>query len=137
MRIDARGDLRCHLDADPASAEVFAHAFDEAVSPIADPRYLLPCWRLPASAAGPARLVGPDAVGHRFGSPDRTELGARAQRAGHEEGQSGGLRCTSWDTWIGGGDPVYTRNPEGAGTLAAVRGSDPWGLTSVLRLRWR
>src|SRR5699024_4842174 len=32
MRIDARGDLRCHLDADPASAEVFAHAFDEAVS---------------------------------------------------------------------------------------------------------
>src|SRR5699024_11211890 len=47
MRIDARGDLRCHLDADPASAEVFAHAFDEAVSPIADPRYLLPCWRLP------------------------------------------------------------------------------------------
>jgi hypothetical protein len=43
----------------------------------------------------------------------------------------------AWDTWIGGGDPVYTRNPEGAGTLAAVRGGDPWGLTSVLRLRWR
>ena len=136
MRIDARGDLRCHLDADPASAEVFAHAFDEAVSPIADPRYLLPCWRLPAQPPGLrgwwTRMRWGTGSAHRTAPnwvPVPSVLGTKKARAV--------AFAAVWDTWIGGGDPVYTRNPEGAGTLAAVRGSDPWGLTSVLRLRWR
>ncbi|HHX47538.1 MAG TPA: hypothetical protein GX718_09245, partial [Brevibacterium sp.] len=45
--------------------------------------------------------------------------------------------AVAWDTWVGGGEPIYTRNPDGAGILAAVRGGDPWGMTSVLRMRWR
>ncbi|WP_423058528.1 DEAD/DEAH box helicase family protein [Brevibacterium linens] len=136
MAIDARGDLRCHLDADPASAEVFALAFDEAVSPIGDPRYLLPCWRLPSRAhgvrswwtrmrwgTGTAQKTDPIWVGVP------TVLGTKKERAV--------AFAAAWDTWIGGGEPIYTRNPDGAGLLAAVRGGDPWGMTSVLRMRWR
>ncbi|UVI35731.1 DEAD/DEAH box helicase family protein [Brevibacterium spongiae] len=136
MTIDAHGDLRCHLDADPASAEAFALALDEAVSPIGDPRYLLPCWRLLTRAdglrgwwtqmrwgIGAAQEADPIWVGVP------TVLGTKKERAV--------AFARAWDIWIGGGDPVYTRNPDGAGILAAVRGGNPWRLTSVLRTRWR
>ena len=136
MTIDARGDLRCHLDADPASAEVFALALDEAVSPVGDPRYLLPCWRLPSRThgvrgwltqmrwgTGSAQTADPIWVGVP------TVLGTKKDRAT--------VFAAAWETWIGGGEPIYTRNPDGAGILAAVRGGDPWGMTSVLRMRWR
>ncbi|WP_432789920.1 DEAD/DEAH box helicase family protein [Brevibacterium sp. K11IcPPYGO002] len=136
MRIDARGDLRCHLDADPASAEAFALALDDAVSPIGDPRYLLPCWQLPRRAhglrgwwtqlrwgTGTAQKADPIWVGVP------AVLGTKKERAV--------AFAAAWDTWIGGGEPIYTRSPGGAGILAAVRGGDPWSMTSVLRMRWR
>lgn len=136
VTIDVRGDLRCHLDADSASAEVFALALDEAVSPIGDPRYLLPCWRLPSRGdglrglltqmrwgTGAAQTADPIWVGVP------TVLGTKKERAV--------AFAVAWDTWVGGGEPIYTRNPDGAGILAAVRGGDPWGMTSVLRMRWR
>ncbi|AMT95044.1 hypothetical protein A2T55_16090 [Brevibacterium linens] len=136
MTIDVRGALRCHLDADPASAEVFALALDEAVSPIGDPRYLLPCWRLPSRAdglrgwltqmrwgIGAAQKADPIWVGVP------TVLGTKKERAV--------TFAAAWNTWVGGGNPIYTRNPDGAGILAAVRGGDPWGMTAVLRMSWR
>ncbi len=46
VSIDACGGQRIHLDADPGSAEIFALALDEAVSPISGPRYLVPGWHL-------------------------------------------------------------------------------------------
>ncbi|TGD29652.1 DEAD/DEAH box helicase [Brevibacterium sp. S22] len=136
MAIDSHGDLRCHLDADPASAEVFALALDEAVSPIGDPRYLLPCWRLPSHVHGLCGWWTRMRWGIAAAQEDApiwvgvpTVLGTKKDRAM--------VFAAAWDTWIGGGDPVYTRNPDGAGVLVAVRGGDPWGLTSVLRMRWR
>ena len=44
--------------------------------------------------------------------------------------------AASWQTWVGGGPAVYTGNPEGAGALAASRGTNPLDATSVLRLSW-
>ncbi|MGO1348238.1 MAG: hypothetical protein ACTMIL_05290, partial [Brevibacterium aurantiacum] len=42
----------------------------------------------------------------------------------------------AWNRWIGGGEAVYTRNPEGAGVLTAYRGTNPMQMTSVLRTSW-
>ncbi|WP_193627307.1 DEAD/DEAH box helicase family protein [Brevibacterium sp. CFH 10365] len=136
LTIDSHGDLRCHLDADPASAEAFALALDEAVSPIGDPRYLLPCWQLPPLDHGlrgwwtrMRRGIGAPREAEPIWVGVPTVLGTKKDRAA--------AFAAAWDAWIGGGHPVYTRNPDGAGILAAVRGGDPWGLTSVLRMRWR
>jgi superfamily II DNA or RNA helicase len=136
LRVDDRGELRCHLDADPASAETFALALDEAVSPIADPRYLLPSWHLGPRPPGLAGLWAQLRTG--LGAPQQEQpvwmcvpsvLGAKKERAQ--------AYARAWSSWVGGGEAVYTRNPDGAGTLVSVRGSEPLALTSVLRTSWR
>lgn len=136
ISVDARGDLRCHLDADARSAEVFALALDEAVSPIADPRYLVSRWSLPQTSTGARGLW------------ERLQLGwSNAQQSDpvwHAVPSALGTRRESalaysqaWDRWIGGGEAIYTRNPEGAGVLTAYRGTNPMQLASVLRTSWR
>ena len=42
----------------------------------------------------------------------------------------------AWDRWVGGGAPVYTGSPAGAGVLAGQRGSDPFDVTTVIRREW-
>ncbi|WP_231443259.1 DEAD/DEAH box helicase family protein [Brevibacterium zhoupengii] len=135
IRVDARGDLRCHLDADARSAEAFALALDEAVSPIADPRYLVPRWALPHPQEGIRVLAErlrcgwssmqqSDPVWHAVPST----LGTRRESAL--------AYAQAWDRWVGGGETVYTRNPEGAGILTAYRGTNPMRMSSVLRTSW-
>ncbi|GAA1549490.1 DEAD/DEAH box helicase family protein [Brevibacterium picturae] len=135
IRVDVSGDLRCHLDADAQSAEVFALALDEAVSPIADPRYLVPRWSLPQPSIGARGLwerlkVGwsnaqqSDPVWHAVPSA----LGRRREPAL--------AYSQAWNRWIGGGEAIYTRNPEGAGVVTAYRGTNPMQMTSVLRTSW-
>ncbi|MGC3020405.1 MULTISPECIES: DEAD/DEAH box helicase family protein [unclassified Brevibacterium] len=135
VRIDARGDLRCHLDADARSAEAFALALDEVVSPITDPRYLLPRWHLPPGnpgirgwwdqlRAGIGSAHERDPVWHAVPSV----LGTNRELAD--------AFAASWGSWIGGGGAVYTRNTDGAGILVSVRSANPLELTSVLRTTW-
>jgi len=42
----------------------------------------------------------------------------------------------AWRRWVGGGDPVRTRSPQGEGILVTHRGSDPFDVTTVLRVQW-
>ena len=42
----------------------------------------------------------------------------------------------AWHRWVGGGPAVYTGSPEGAGVLAAQRGSDPFDVATVMRRHW-
>ena len=135
IRVDARGDLRCHLDADEQSAETFALALDEAVSPIADPRYLVPRWSLPQPKSGLrgkreqvrsgwAKAQQKDSVWHAVPSV----LGANKESAR--------AYAQAWNRWVGGGEALYTRNQQGAGILTAYRGANPMQMTSVLRTSW-
>lgn len=135
IRVDARGDLRCHLEADAQSAEVFALALDEAVSPIADPRYLIPRWSLPQSqpglrgywaqvTSGWGRAHENDPVWHVVPSV----LGAKRESAQ--------AYARAWNRWVGGGEAVYTRNTEATGILTAYRGTNPMQMSSVLRTSW-
>jgi hypothetical protein len=131
--LDHDGEYRCVLHGVPeAEAAVFATALDEAVSPIVSPRYLLPRWVLSARERSwwAALRAGLGAV-----HPDRVVwhavpavLGTNAERAA--------AYAAAWDHWVGGGEPVYTGSPEGAGVLAAQQGADPFAASTVMRRLW-
>lgn len=136
VEIDADGEYRCVLDGvDPATSTRFATALDEAVSPMTAPRYVLPRWVLDPSPQGGAGWAVDLRTGVGTLRPDAvvwhsvpTVLGVRAERA-H-------AYAVAWNRWVGGGPVVYTGNPEGAGILAANRGSDPFDVTTAMRTVW-
>ena len=139
--VDHEGEYRCLLrDVSEVEAEVFVDALEEAVAPIALPRYLVPRWvrtkharkgavgrwgeRWSAMLAGFGRIRSDGVVWHAV----PTVLGVNAERAA--------AYAKAWDHWIGGGDPVYTGSPEGQGILAANQGTDPFDASTVMRRQW-
>jgi hypothetical protein len=139
--VDHEGEYRCLLrDVSEVEAAVFVDALEEAVSPIALPRYLVPRWvrtsrarttavgrwagRWSALLAGFGRIRSDGVVYHAVPSV----LGVNAERAT--------AYAKAWDHWVGGGDPVYTGSPEGQGILAANQGSDPFDASTVMRRQW-
>lgn len=130
--VDSDGQLRFVLDSghpDQDDSAVFAAALAELVAPVAAPRYLVPRY-LP-HPPGLLDTVRPLASYRPSGvvwHPVPTVLGANAGRAQ--------AFADAWQRWLGGGPAVYTQAPEGAGVLAASRGTSPLDATSVLRLTW-
>lgn len=133
VELDDHGSHRCVLQGvDAPVSATFATALDEAVSPMASPRYVVPRRVLtgPADNGHGARaalgLLRSDAeVWHSV----PTMLGTTGRRAREFAG--------AWDRWVGGGEAVYTGSPEGEGVLVTHRGSDPFAVTTVLRSSWR
>jgi superfamily II DNA or RNA helicase len=131
--VDHEGEYRCLLhDVDEAEAGLFVTALDEAVSPVVNPRYLLPRWVLSrkerswwsALRAGLGSVHPDGVVWHAV----PTVLGVNAERAE--------AYAAAWDHWVGGGGVVYTGSPEGAGVLAAQQGTDPFAASTVMRRHW-
>jgi superfamily II DNA or RNA helicase len=137
VTVDADGEYRCALDGvAPEVSAMFATALDEVVSPMTTPRYVLPRYVVDAPPPGVAgHLAGLAAATGRVRPTGEvwhsvpTVLGVRAEYARHF--------ASAWDTWVGGGAPVYTHSPEGEGVLVTHRGSDPFDATTALRLHWR
>jgi superfamily II DNA or RNA helicase len=133
VEIDVGGVRRCSMVAvSPDVSATFATALDEVVSPMAQPRYVVPRWVLhdPVDNADGARAalgrLRPDGeVWHTV----PTALGTTGKRAK--------VFAVAWDRWVGGGAAVYTGSPEGEGVLVTHRGSDPFDVTTVLRTQWR
>ncbi len=129
------GEIRVVLEAaSREESEAFAVALAELIDPVRDPRYLVPrpVLTFPGaddattpSAYLPLTRVRPAGV---VWHPVPTVLGVNARRAQRF--------ATAWHAWVGGGAAVYTRTPEGAGILAAARGTAPLASGSVLRLDW-
>ncbi len=132
LDLDTDGEYRCHLaDVPEHQSEVFATALDEAVSPVLEPRYLVP-----------RHVVVPDgspreALRAAYGRVEAAHVAWHAVPAvlGVNAGRAAAY-ARAWDHWVGGGDPLYTGNPQGAGVLAANRGSDPFDVVTVMRRRW-
>lgn len=128
--VAADGALRFRLETpDPEESAVFADALAELVAPIRAPRYLVP--RYVAAAPTTRDLLSPLAAHRPSGvvwHPVPTVLAVRAELAQAFAG--------AWQQWVGGGPAVYTGGPEGAGALAASRGTNPLEAGSVLRLGW-
>jgi superfamily II DNA or RNA helicase len=130
--IDDEGDYRCALEGvSPEVSATFATALDEVVSPMADPRYVVPRWVLadPVDNSHGLKValgtLRPDGeVWHSV----PTVLGTTRKRAQ--------AFARAWDRWVGGGAAVYTGSPEGEGVLVTNRGRDPFDVTTVLRTTW-
>jgi hypothetical protein len=131
------GSYRTRLGGVPAGeSAVFTTALDEVLSPLAQPRYVVPRLivsppRGPLAAAGLAarRLV----TGHLPGSvvyhAVPSALGARKQLAAAFE--------RAWNKRVSPGKMLFTGSPEGTGILAAQRGDDPFAVTTQIRTLWR
>jgi superfamily II DNA or RNA helicase len=137
VTVDADGGYRCALDGvSPDVSALFATALDEVVSPMTTPRYVIPRYVADPPPPGPAGCRAGFAAANGLARPSGevwhsvpTVLGVRAEYAR--------LFASAWDTWVGGGAPVYTNSPEGEGILVTHRGSDPFDVTTALRLHWR
>lgn len=129
---DGTGAYAVRLDGVPSdAAEHFATALDEVLSPLADPRYLLP--RYVVHAAGPG--AGFRARGRRPVANSVVHHAVPALVGGNRA--SVDTYATAWHRWVSAGAPCYTRSPEGAGLRAAQAGASPLDAGTQLRLAWR
>ena len=119
--------------ADEPTTARFARSLEEAVSPMAAPRYVVSRAVTPPPQ-GWSGLVR----GLRWATGPRPE-----QEAWHTvPAELGRTRETAdayaaaWAHWVGGGRTLYTGSPDGAGVLATHRGQDPFDVTCVLRRVW-
>jgi superfamily II DNA or RNA helicase len=139
VRVEAQpdGSYRARLEEVPAAeSALFAEALDEVLSPLSQPRYVIPRLILapPAGRAAAARLalrrlitghVPATVVYHAV----PTALSGNKKLATAFE--------RAWNDRVGPGAVVYAGSPEGTGILAAQRGDDPFALTTQIRTLWR
>jgi superfamily II DNA or RNA helicase len=129
---DETGAYRVELSGVPSDASaLFATAFDEAVSPLASPRYVIPRYVLDPPSMGDAfralcRRSGPNVVVHHA-IPSALAENRRLAYA----------FSRAWNTYVSAGAPLYTRSPEGAGVLAGQAGGSPLEVTTAMRVTWR
>ena len=128
------GDVSFTLAADEESVSAtFAAAFEEVLSPMSGPRYVVPRWVTspPRGYAGLVRgltaLEGRIADGEVWHTVPSVLAANRARADAFAD---------AWDHWVGGGRPVLASTPEGAGVLATHRGQDPFAVTCVIRRVW-
>ena len=130
-RIEPDGSYRLSLaDVDTTTSERFALALDELLTPMAAPRYVIPRYVL--DPAGP-----PKARAWLDGTAraDGVVYHAVPSVFGQNRSRSAAF-AAAWNTWVSGGEPVYTNTPEGEGVLATHRGEDPLSASTVLRVAW-
>lgn len=113
-------------------SQLFVSALDEVLAPIGSPRYVIPRYVLSRPTnlrrAGRRLLKGaaePNGVVYHA-VPSLLGVNAKYARAFER----------AWARWVSNGSALYTGSPEGAGVLAAYRGHDPFGVTTLLRLAW-
>lgn len=131
------GGYRARLrDVSAAESVMFATALDEVLSPLAQPRYIVPRLFLPRPAGRRAaialavrrltsRSVPATVVYHAVPAA----LGANRKLAQ--------VFARAWNARVGPGELLYTGSPEGTGILAAQRGDDPFAVTTQIRTLWR
>lgn len=133
----ADGGYRARLgDVTAGESEVFTSALDDVLSPLAQPRYVIPRLIVepPAGlAAGYAMALRRLVLGRLPGSvvyhAVPAVLAANKSLATCFE--------RAWNARVSPGTLVYAGSPEGAGILAAQRGDDPFAVTTQIRTLWR
>jgi hypothetical protein len=123
--------------ASAAESATFAAALDEVLSPLAQPRYIVPRLFVapPASTRAALRLTwrhhlpggGLPATVVYHAVPTVLGVNARLART----------FARAWNQRVSPGTLLYTGSPEGAGILAAQRGDDPFDVTTQIRTLWR
>jgi hypothetical protein len=135
--VEPDGTYRVELTDVPTAISLrFTRALDELISPIVEPRWLIPRYELTAlpseprdrRAAARAWLRGRAPLNAVVYHPVPALFARSAKRldafAGH------------WQRWICPGAPLAAETPEGQGVLVAVRGNSPLDATTALRVAW-
>lgn len=132
------GSYRARLWDVPANeSALFSASLDEVLSPLAQPRYVMP--RL---IVEPPRSLGAAiGVGLRFLTPGQ-QLAASVVYHAAPAALSANKRLATtferaWNTRVSPGKILYTGSPEGAGILTVQRGDDPFAVTTQIRTLWR
>lgn len=132
-----QGGYRARLrDVSAAESATFAAALDEVLSPLAQPRYIVPrlflprpqsrraaialAWRRLTRRALPATVIY-HAVPAALGTNRKLAL----------------TFARAWNARVSPGELLYTGSPAGTGILAAQRGDDPFAVTTQIRTLWR
>jgi superfamily II DNA or RNA helicase len=131
------GAYRAKLrDVSAAESATFAAALDEVLSPLAQPRYIVPRLFLPCPESRRAAI--------RLALRRRRGRGVPAAVVYHAvPAVLGGNRkraqafARAWNARVSPGEMLYTGSPEGTGILAAQRGDDPFAVTTRIRTLWR
>jgi hypothetical protein len=121
------------LEADEETSAIFASAFEEVVSPMSNPRYVVPRFvtSSPRGWDGLVRGLRSLVRDHPDGEVWHTVPSVlAARRAGAD------AFATAWSHWVRGGPAVYAGSPQGAGVVATHRGMDPFDVTCVIRRVW-
>ena len=131
------GSYRARLGDVPArEAEVFSDALEDVLSPLAQPRYVVP--RLVVEP--PDGLAGGIALAARRlitgGVPAAVVYHAVPAVLGVRRNLATAFEA-AWHARVSPGAMLYSASPEGAGVLAAQRGDDPFAVTTQIRTLWR
>jgi superfamily II DNA or RNA helicase len=123
-------------DCSAAESATFAAALEEVLSPLAQPRYIVPRLFLPrpegrraAIALAVRRLTGRGIPATVVYHPVPAALAANRKLAE--------TFARAWRARVGPGELLYAGSPEGTGILAAQRGDDPFSVTTAIRTLWR
>lgn len=119
-----------------AESATFATALEEVLSPLAQPRYIVPRLFLPRPAGRRAaialalrRLTGRGVPATVVYHAVPAALGANRRLAE--------MFARAWQARVSPGELLYAGSPEGTGILAAQRGDDPFAVTTRIRTLWR
>ncbi|MGI8332799.1 DEAD/DEAH box helicase family protein [Actinomadura scrupuli] len=135
VRPEPDGTYRFALaDVDTATSERFATALDEVLSPVADPRYVMPRYVV-RSRTGQDRRRRARAWLRDRAKADAVVYHAVPSILGQNRTRTEAF-VRAWNTWVSGGSAVYAASPQGAGVLATHRGEDPFAATTLLRVAW-
>ena len=139
VRVEAQpdGSYRARLQEVPAAeSALFAEALEEVLSPLSQPRYVIPRLILapPPGRAAAARLAFRRLV---TGHVPATVVYHAVPTALSGNKKLATAFERAWNTRVGPGAVVYASSPEGTGILAAQRGDDPFALTTQIRTLWR
>lgn len=123
-------------DVSAAESATFAAALEEVLSPLAQPRYMVPRLFLPrpasrseAMALAFRRLTGRGVPATVVYHAVPTALGANRKLAE--------MFARAWYARVSPGELLYAASPEGTGVLAAQRRDDPFAVTTQIRTLWR
>ena len=130
------GYYRCCLaGASLADSILFAGSLDELLSPLEQPRYLIPRYiaRAPTTTRGALALLirqsmrpgrGSAVVYHAI----PTALAATRQRAN--------LFAEAWNRHVSPGEPLFERDPRAEAIIELQRGEDPFDVLTQMRTLW-
>jgi hypothetical protein len=139
VRIEALADgsYRARLQDVPAGeSAAFSEALEEVLSPLAQPRYVIPRLIVPPpTTMGAAAWLAVRRL--TVGQVPATVVYHAVPAVLSTSRKLATAFERTWNIHVSRGQVLYTGSPEGAGILAVQRGDDPFAVTTQIRTLWR